>query len=326
MKKLFVLFMSTMIVVHTTIDMNIATVGAATIASSTEQLQSVDGTEQLPVQSENESQIFLSETDVELYHIGMNTTKQLESIVVGLDSNIVFTSDNEAVAKVSPYGFITAVKPGTATITATVSGASATCKVTVKDTSIKFEKSKLTMYSKGTNTVQLITIVAGESKSVTYKSNRTSVATVDKNGKVTARKAGTVIITATANGISADCEITVKAPTLTVDKKSATLYTHGTKTLKLKASTTGASKTITYKSSKPSVATIDKYGKITAVKPGTATITISAKTILSTLLVFLSLLSNFVIKARAPYLLMLCSNAEETASSSVLASRFNVLK
>ena len=49
-------------------------------------------------------------------------------------------------------------------------------------------------------------------KTVTYKSSKPSVATVDANGKVTAKKRGTTVITVTANdgsGITAKCKIRV---------------------------------------------------------------------------------------------------------------------
>ena len=49
-------------------------------------------------------------------------------------------------------------------------------------------------------------------KNVTWYSSNSKVVTVNKNGKVTAVKAGTATITAkTANGLKATCKVTVKA-------------------------------------------------------------------------------------------------------------------
>jgi hypothetical protein len=63
-------------------------------------------------------------------------TGKLTATVTGTEDPVVWTSSNEAVATVAADGTVTAVKAGTADITATVGGKSATCKVTVKKTPV----------------------------------------------------------------------------------------------------------------------------------------------------------------------------------------------
>lgn len=74
--------------------------------------------------------------------------------------------------------------------------------------SIKLNKSKLTIYRGKTATLKAT--VTGASTKVKWKSSNLSIAVVNSKGKITAKKAGTCKITATANGKKAICTVTVK--------------------------------------------------------------------------------------------------------------------
>ncbi len=122
-------------------------------------------------------------------------------------------------------------------------------------------------------------------KSITWSSSNTSVATVDANGKVTAKAAGTATITATANdgsGVNASCVVTVEkkvvaVSSITLSQSLATLIEGGTLTLTATVTPDDATnKAVTWSSSNTSVATVDANGKVTAIAPGTATITATA--------------------------------------------------
>lgn len=105
------------------------------------------------------------------------------------------------------------------------------------------------------------------SGSVTWKSSDKKIAAVNSKGKVTAKKTGTATITAEADGCTASCKITVVNAGLSASQVS--LMKGKTKLLKI----TGTSETAIWKSSKPSVVSVNKKGKLTAKKKGTATIT-----------------------------------------------------
>jgi acylphosphatase len=120
-------------------------------------------------------------------------------------------------------------------------------------------------------------------KSVTYKSSNTKIATVDKKGVVKALKKGTVTITATAtdgSGRKATIRIAVKpvlVSSLAFTKSAYTMYTGKTYTTSLKVSPTNATtKGVTYKSSNTRIASVDKKGVVKALKKGTVTITATA--------------------------------------------------
>lgn len=113
--------------------------------------------------------------------------------------------------------------------------------------------------------------VKGTSRKVTWSSSDKKIATV-KNGKVTAKKKGSVRITAKVSGKKYTCRITVKDKLSKINKTKATLAITETKTaptVQLKVTGNKA----TWTTSNKTVATVSKTGKVTAKKKGSATIT-----------------------------------------------------
>ena len=138
--------------------------------------------------------------------------------------------------------------------------------------SVKLSKSKAAV-EKG-KTMTLKATVTLPEKSVTWKSSNTKVATVTSTGKVKGMKAGTATITCTStvSGAKATCKVTVGYVTL--DKSEA--FVKKGKTLTLTPTVYPSSltdKSVTWKSSDESIATVTSEGKVKGVKYGTATIT-----------------------------------------------------
>ncbi len=130
----------------------------------------------------------------------------LSAKVEGLSSNVTWKSSNTKVATVSSKGVVTAKSAGTATITATANGVSATSKITVKNPSISV-KTKVTVKKKKKVSLKA---KATPSAKVTYKSSTKKVATVSSSGVVKGKKKGTAKITVSANGISKTVTVKVK--------------------------------------------------------------------------------------------------------------------
>lgn len=175
-------------------------------------------------------------------------------------------SSNSKVASVDHDGKVTAKKAGTATITVRIKNAKATCIVTVNQTKISIQN--VSSIERGET--QNLTAITSNNSKVTWKSSKKSVATIDIDGIVTGIKPGETTITATADGSKATCKFTVKSPTIKLNKSRITLYR--TQTAKL-IPTVSSSINPTWKTNKKSVAVVDEFGTITAVKHGTATIT-----------------------------------------------------
>ncbi|NBD25684.1 Ig-like domain-containing protein, partial [Paenibacillus glycinis] len=207
------------------------------------------------------------------------------------NKGVAWSSDNAQVATVDATGQVTAVAPGTATITVTTAdgGFTATAEVTVKAvavTGVTLDKSEFTM-TVGDEPVALTATVAptdATNKDVTWSSDKTQVATVNATGQVTAVAPGTATITVTTldGGFKATAEVTVKAATVavtgvTLDKSEFTM-TVGDAPVALTATvapTDATNKDVTWSSDKAQVATVDATGQVTAVAPGTATITVT---------------------------------------------------
>lgn len=133
-------------------------------------------------------------------------------------------------------------------------------------TEITLSKTSAKLYVKGTTRIKA---AVKNGKGVTsYTSNKTKVAKVDKNGKVTALKKGTAVITVANNGVKKTFTVKVKNPKL--NKKKVKLKKG--KTFKLKV--IGKKGKAKFKSSKKKIATVSKSGKIKAKKKGKATITV----------------------------------------------------
>ncbi len=105
-----------------------------------------------------------------------------------------------------------------------------------------------------------------------WSSSDKTIATVSA-GKVTPHKAGTVTITVHAGDKKVKSKLTVKKATVTLDKKSLTIYTDDSP-VKLKAK---CAKAVTFTSSKKTVATVSNKGVVTPKGAGTTKIKAASK-------------------------------------------------
>lgn len=158
----------------------------------------------------------LSSTKVSLY---LKETQKLK--VYGGPGKITWSSSNKKVAKVDKNGKITALKKGTCYIYAKRNGVKLKCKVTVKNP--KLSQKKLVTYQN----VETFLHMYGGSGKISWKSSNTKVATVNKSGKITAKKTGTCTITAKRNGITLKCKVTVRKNQATFNKSTSPSYYSG---------------------------------------------------------------------------------------------------
>ena len=205
--------------------------------------------------------------------------------------NVSWKSSDEAVATVDANGKVTGVKAGEAVITVTTEDGKKTntCKVTVKSNTVNVRGVVLNKTSISIPIGEDETLAAkvlpenATNQNVTWSCKNPEIASVDANGKVTGIKAGMTIVTVTTEdgGKTADCAVNVSERHISVmgvelNKTEFIFQVGDSETLVASIKPENASnKKVTWVSDKPEIATVDANGKVTGVKAGVATITVT---------------------------------------------------
>ena len=150
--------------------------------------------------------------------------------------------------------------------------------------SVSLDKTEYTFNTIGKTLILKATVLPADAtdKSVSWTSDKEAVATVDANGRVTAKGNGKATITVTTKdqGKTASCEVTVaqRVTSISLDKTSITLVVGAEATLSVASvlPDNANDKTYTWSSSDSAIASVDNSGKVTARASGTATIRATA--------------------------------------------------
>ncbi len=203
---------------------------------------------------------------------------------------VVWSSDNDEIAKVDQNGYVTPIGGGTTTIKATAGAFSDTCQVTVESPleSISLNKNSASILKGATTDLTVsynptdTTVEKNVSWSVTNgDETAVSIASSQENSStatITGLHEGTATVTATVDGKSASCDVTVKEIKLEgiqVNPTSESIAVGGKTTLGVtyNPSNTTDDKTVKWSSDYPNIANVDDNGTVTGISPGKATIT-----------------------------------------------------
>ena len=248
--------------------------GYATITATALDGSDVEATCEVRVVNAVES-ITISDNYVSLF---VGDTEKLKVTIK--PSNATFktatwTTSDASVAIVDDKGVITALKAGSATITAAAqdnSGKKVICVVAVYErvpsTSITLQDKSLTMVAGEEKVVQIVLNPTTSTDGYTWSTDNPAVATVNKTtGRITARSTGKAYITVmTDSGKTASIEVTVIGLNMT----SLTLEQYTTYPYPLTVE--GATTTVKWSIDKPQVAVVTN-GYVSSRAVGTATIT-----------------------------------------------------
>ena len=140
-------------------------------------------------------------------------------------------------------------------------------------------KTSVTLYTKGKKIIQLS---ADTESVVKYTSDNEKVAVVDENGRVTAKKAGTALITASADGYQSTCRIVVKKPTFKVAKKMIKVKKGKKARIIVKVC---PSTKVVFASANKKIAAVTKKGMLKGMKKGQTKIKVKCYGITKTVIV-----------------------------------------
>ncbi len=202
------------------------------------------------------------------------------------DKSLSWATDHDYQGTVDANGVLTAKHVGgTITVTATSVrvpsvSASHTLTITVPTiTDFTLSETETTMNIGGTKTLSITAFVPEyATASANFSSSNTDVATVNKNGVITAKAIGDAVITATIGEVEKSCTVHVVAVTVNSisfanEAISLTLGSSLQLTPTVDPAEAASQYTISYESDNEAVATVDADGKVTSVAVGDAVIT-----------------------------------------------------
>lgn len=199
-------------------------------------------------------------------------------------STTVTTATTTSTSTTQPSSSSISTPDEPVTETTTVPTSTTETKPTVvKASGISLNTNKLALTRYGTDVKEKLTATVTPdettNKNVKWTSNNKKIATVDKNGYVTAKGKGIARITATTtdgSNLSATCTVTVKqmvtmiVNTMNINRGSKNVN----RKLPVMVGNNATNKTLSYKSSNPNAVSVNAKGQITAKKKGTATVSV----------------------------------------------------
>ena len=174
--------------------------GTATITATFNGKKITSNINVITLNLNHESVVLEYDGKFSLTRAGFGNVKKLA--VTGTKEKVTWSTSNKNVADVDSKGKVTAKGPGTAKITAEVNGIKVSCNVKV----LKISYNELTLKKGDTFSLKVL----GTDSDIVWYSNKSTVATVDENGFVTAVAPGTAKIIAEVDGIVVRCIVTVK--------------------------------------------------------------------------------------------------------------------
>ena len=221
-------------------------------------------------------------------NLNLTTNKQTKIQIQGENYGVPkFKVKDESIVTVNEEGIITAIKEGSTIVEVydEYELVSEEIKVNVSDVveNIKINKTNIVLDISGINE-EILQVEGNIEKDLIWDSSDSTIAIINENGKVKGLKNGECNITVTTRrGNKATCRVkVVTSPTaIKINKDLVSLIVEGNKEFKLLhtliPNTANINTNVTYKSSNDKIATVDEYGKITAIEEGSTIIEVTTE-------------------------------------------------
>ena len=229
--------------------------------------------------------VTIDRSSLELFVGDSETLKAIVSPENATEKTIVWSSSDDSVATVSSSGgIVNAVKEGSATIYASAGGQIASCMVSIDYhhvSDIELSPASTSLYPEEKTTISATVLPSNATyPELSWISSNNEIAVVD-GGIVTAINPGKVTITASNKDKEKHVDITVLVPLISIslDRDHVTMYERTSLVLHalLNPSNANLREPLVWESSNAGVASVDKNGVVSAIKPGTAVIKVSAE-------------------------------------------------
>ncbi len=184
------------------------------------------------VESTPEAKLTLDKNEIEILTAEGKNTATLTPTYTGSGAEFTWETSDNKVATVE-NGVVTAVAPGTATITVKCKGKEASCTVVVVDKAVYLSSTFVYLYLQAdedgtTKNTKTLTATASDGSAITWSTSDNTIVTVE-NGKITGLKAGWATVTASVTGAKRDCTVYVvdSASSYVTETKKASAFADG---------------------------------------------------------------------------------------------------
>ena len=237
--------------------------------------------------------LYYNNAEVSELSFQTSTVFQLQSVASDGTIGGSWTSSDASIASVDLYGVVTCYKPGSAKITYTQGDATASCTLNITEPTVRIffagaEKNDITLKSAWGFEIDLKAVVTPDGSPVTWTSDDATVATVDENGHVSAKRMGTTTVHAKCGTADARCIVRVTenpptyvAPTPDIDDGTPRLViaywgvANPDFTISVGQEVqmgyilynVEGNPTVTWSIEDPNFASVDNTGKVTGLRP-----------------------------------------------------------